>query len=424
MDKNTVEILNDTIDVEEIMQKIQDNIRRRHVADASCSGPDDLQSSLLQDGFHSGFDESLKHDLCLLSSMENINNNNYFISSHHPYLGKFLIKGRQLIHSEVRRYVDPIISQQNKFNLMDIRILTQIIQKSEKLENRISFQEEELKSTITDIDNRFRLVFTQVDSDLKSRISLAHVLEGRIAQRLKKSVNLDQEKKSFPNYLLFEDQFRGFPEDIKTRQLEFLSYFEKSVRVLDIGCGRGEFLGILRDHKIGGIGVDLDPDMIEYCRSNHLDVELSDAITYLERQDDESLDGIFIDQVVEHLEPAYLVRLLALCYQKLKSGFYIVIETVNPLSFVSFVNFYIDMTHTKPVHPETLKFLIGSVGFKEIETKVTTPVAAEYRLKKVPDISGTDQTLKEFNVIYNENIEKLNNILYGDQDYSVIARKC
>ena len=169
--------------------------------------------------------------------------------------------------------------------------------------------------------------------------------------------------------------------------------------------------------------MDLDADMVAYCRSRQLDVEQSDAITYLEKLEDKSLDGIFIDQVVEHLEPEYLIRLLALCYQKLKFGYYLVVETVNPLSFASFVNFYIDLTHKRPVHPETLQFLINATGFRECDKKFFSPVSEESRLKKLSNTSSFDETAQKNIDIYNNNIEMLNTVLFGAQDYAVIGKK-
>jgi O-antigen chain-terminating methyltransferase len=225
------------------------------------------------------------------------------------------------------------------------------------------------------------------------------------------------------NYFLFEERFRGSREDIKKRQLAFLPYFEKCSRVLDIGCGRGEFLEILKNHDIGGIGVDSDPDMRAYCRSRQLEVEHSDAIAYLETLEEKSLDGIFIDQVVEHLEPDYLIRLLALCYQKMKFGYYIVIETVNPLSFVSFVNFYIDMTHKRPVHPETLQYLLSAAGFRECEKKFFSPVSDEDRLKQIGGTSDMNETERKNIDVYNHNVVMLNTVLFGAQDYAVVGKK-
>ena len=171
------------------------------------------------------------------------------------------------------------------------------------------------------------------------------------------------------------------------------------------------------------MGVDIDTDMVAFCRSRKLNVDQSDAIAYLEKVEDKSLDGIFIDQVAEHLEPENLFRLLALCYQKLKYGYYIVVETVNPLSFVSFVNFYIDLTHKKPLHPQTLEFLISTVGFRENEKKFFSPVSDESRLKKIPAPSGSDVSERVNVDIYNNNIDMLNSVLFGALDYAVIGKK-
>ena len=144
--------------------------------------------------------------------------------------------------------------------------------------------------------------------------------------------------------------------------------------------------------------------MINFCKSKGLNAELKDAIKALEEIKDKSLDGIFISQVVEHLNPRYLVNMLNLCNKKMKYGFYIIIETVNPLSLFSFANFYIDLSHVKPVHPETLKFLVSNAGFRDIETKFSSPVPPEMKLKKLPNLEDTDQD-KSMIEISNQNID-------------------
>jgi O-antigen chain-terminating methyltransferase len=162
---------------------------------------------------------------------------------------------------------------------------------------------------------------------------------------------------------------------------------------------------------------------VAYCRSHNLDVQLSDAITYLDTLENESLDGIFIDQVVEHLEPDYLIRLLALCHKKMKSGYHIVVETVNPMSFVSFVNFYADITHKKPLHPETLQYLVRASGFQECELKFFSPIPDEGRLKKIEWTADMEETERRNVDVYNSNIERLNAVLFGAQDYAVVGKK-
>jgi len=468
MDDNTIEIRDDDINVEEIMAKIRENIRRRQAAGELPLDPDSSIGSPSKNCPAGESDNAIQRDLSYINSNWDIHNNSYFISSHHPYIGKFLVKGRKLVHGEVHRYIDPMISSQTEFNASTVRIITLVSQRCEELNKRqqeletavsslkqeikenvdlharelftlesqrsadLNQHQQELKTAVSslkqevkeNIDARVRELFTQMDEDIHARAWLTHVLEDRIQNELlQKSVPSASTSKENTNYFLFEERFRGSREDIKKRQLAFLPYFEKCSRVLDIGCGRGEFLEILKNHDIGGIGVDSDPDMRAYCRSRQLEVEHSDAIAYLETLEEKSLDGIFIDQVVEHLEPDYLIRLLALCYQKMKFGYYIVIETVNPLSFVSFVNFYIDMTHKRPVHPETLQYLLSAAGFRECEKKFFSPVSDEDRLKQIGGTSDMNETERKNIDVYNHNVVMLNTVLFGAQDYAVVGKK-
>jgi len=468
MDDNTIEIRDDDINVEEIMAKIRENIRRRQAAGELPLDPDSSIGSPSKNCPAGESDNAIQRDLSYINSNWDIHNNSYFISSHHPYIGKFLVKGRKLVHGEVQRYIDPMISRQTEFNASTVRIITLVSQRCEELNKRqqeletavsslkqevkenvdsharelfalesqrsadLNQHQQELKTAVSslkqevkeNIDARVRELFTQMDEDIHARAWLTHVLEDRIQNELlQKSVPSASTSKENTNYFLFEERFRGSREDIKKRQLAFLPYFEKCSRVLDIGCGRGEFLEILKNHDIGGIGVDSDPDMRAYCRSRQLEVEHSDAIAYLETLEEKSLDGIFIDQVVEHLEPDYLIRLLALCYQKMKFGYYIVIETVNPLSFVSFVNFYIDMTHKRPVHPETLQYLLSAAGFRECEKKFFSPVSDEDRLKQIGGTSDMNETERKNIDVYNHNVVMLNTVLFGAQDYAVVGKK-
>jgi O-antigen chain-terminating methyltransferase len=479
MHDNSIEIRDDEINVEEIMDKIRENIRRRQAAGELPPDPDSVIGSPSKNCPAGKSDDAIQRDLSYINSNWDIHNNSYFISSHHPHIGKFLVKGRQLIHGEVRRYVDPMISRQTEFNASTVRIITQASQryaelnqrqheletafssfkresdkkiadctttaKSEldskielttkelitaksELDSKIELTTKELITAKSELDSKIKLtikeLFTQMDVDIHARAWLAHVLEDRVQKGLaQKSAPLASSSKENTNYFLFEERFRGSREDITQRQLAFLPYFEKCSRVLDIGCGRGEFLEILKDHDIGGIGVDSDPDMVAYCRSRQLKVEHSDAIAYLVTLEDKSLDGIFIDQVVEHLEPDYLVRLLALSNQKMKFGYHIAVETVNPLSFVSFVNFYIDMTHKRPVHPETLQYLFSASGFRECEKKFFSPVSDEGRLKKIEGTADMNAAERKNVDVYNYNIEMLNIVLFGAQDYAVVGKK-
>src|SRR5690606_7038043 len=138
----------------------------------------------------------------------------------------------------------------------------------------------------------------------ENRAWLAGILEEKIAKsKEKRSDEMLSSQVTGLNYFIFEDRFRGSRNDTKAKQLKFVKYFEGCKNVLDIGCGRGEFLELLKDNGISGHGIDIDEDMVRYCRSRDLNVEKLDAVSYLNQLEDKSLDGIFIDQVVEHLDP-------------------------------------------------------------------------------------------------------------------------
>jgi 2-polyprenyl-3-methyl-5-hydroxy-6-metoxy-1,4-benzoquinol methylase len=367
-----------------------------------------------------------------------------------------LVKGRQIVHGEVRRYVDPILSRQTGFNASAVRIINHLMQKSAELEQRCRYLEQkynEYQQKLNDLEDSsssgqrildqkisqcIDMVDTTIERKIDERISdhlsrmndsihqkewLAHVLEKRIQKGLDQKNRGSAIPSAELNYYLFEEQFRGTRESIKQQQSVFLQFFDNCSCVLDIGCGRGEFLEILREHNIGGIGIDIDPDMIQFCRSHNLNVEQTDAMAYLEKVADNRLEGIFIDQVVEHLEPDYLVRMLAACFRKLKCGGTIVVETINPLSLASFFNFYLDMSHNKPVHPLTLNFLLESAGFRRTEINYYSTIPDGVKLQKIPigdKITDTDQ---KFLNNYNCNIELLNNLLWGPRDYAIIGRK-
>lgn len=400
------------INVEEIMQKIRDSEKgtRGRVPDQkSAENVNECEAVLNK-----------------LSFNKEINNKYYQIESHRFIIGSLLVKGRQLVHGEVRRYLDPIIMMQNELNsgvidalgfvcscLNQIRDLSSCI---EKQSSRMQNLSDELENKM---NHRIDQTLQMMNNDLENKAWLASLLEAREA----KAKPSDLKSDLGINYFLFEERFRGTREDIKKRQLIFVERFQKCRNILDIGCGRGEFLEILAECEIKAKGIDVDQDMIDYCLSRGLDVETADAIKYLESLDDKSLDGIFLDQVIEHMDPEYLISMLRLCHKKLNYGYNIIIETVNPLSLVSFMNFYIDLTHRKPLHPETINFLLKATGFRDVQVHFLAPLSDEAKLKMVNIDPDIDHNLQKTLEVYNQNMEKINQILFGCQDYAVVAKK-
>jgi SAM-dependent methyltransferase len=224
-------------------------------------------------------------------------------------------------------------------------------------------------------------------------------------------------------YVGFEHRFRGSPEAVRADQAHYLQYFQGAADVLDIGCGRGEFLDLLRERGILARGIDGNHEMVEICRARGLDVREGDVLQYLEALADASLGGIFAAQVVEHLEPAYLGRLLETAYHKLRPGSRIVLETINPASWLAFFSSYLrDPTHVRPVHPDTLEYLLLASGFQQVRIDYRSPVGQEQKLRAVvPSAAGGD--LAAWAGVVNENSEKLNRLLFGFLDFAAVAER-
>ena len=221
-------------------------------------------------------------------------------------------------------------------------------------------------------------------------------------------------------YVGFEDQFRGSEHDIRERVAAYLPLFEGASDVLDVGCGRGEFLDLLRQRGISARGIDLNDEMAAVCRERGLEATAGDALSYLLAQPDASLGGLFAAQVVEHLEPDYLMRFLDAAYHKLRPGSKIVLETINPACWYAFFSSYIrDITHVRPLHPDTLKYLVGASGFQKVAVRFSAPYPDEDKLQPLPAKSETGKDVEAFN----ENVRKLNALLFTYLDYAAIGER-
>ena len=166
-------------------------------------------------------------------------------------------------------------------------------------------------------------------------------------------------------YDAFEDIFRGPELFIRDRQRRYLDILGDREPVLDIGCGRGEFLDLLRERGLEYAGIDPDPDMVGRCRAKgHERVEVADANSYLEKCEDDSIGAIFCAQVVEHMPYEELLRFYGLGLQKLRPGGLFILETVNPHSVPALKTFWVDPTHQHPLFPEVALALCEIKGFE------------------------------------------------------------
>ncbi|NLJ19156.1 methyltransferase domain-containing protein, partial [Globicatella sulfidifaciens] len=342
-------------------------------------------------------------------------------------LGKLIIFTkrvvRKLINVLLGWYIRPILDKQTFFNgktVNSIDLIRQLLiiqqgnndQKTFMLETRINDLEKQdlnqiINQSVSSLKNEFALINQSVSS-LKSELAqkideLNDIKEvnrtlirelgqktkelekikdqnvARIAEFDKKidfifdklhiSCDLNLIQEDVFDYFKFENEFRGSREGVKEIQSVYVPYFKdkNSGRILDIGCGRGEFLELMRDNEIKAYGVDSYKPFVDYCRKLGFNVIYGDALTHLNEIEDCSLGGIFMSQVVEHLSNNYLITLINTAYKKLIPGSYFILETPNPDCLAAISEFNIDMSHTKPVHYKTLEFLFKEANYSSIE---------------------------------------------------------
>ncbi len=222
------------------------------------------------------------------------------------------------------------------------------------------------------------------------------------------------------DYVGFEHRFRGDSEEIANRTLERYPELRRGKGpVLDVGCGRGEVLAGLAEQGTEVIGVDLDPGMVAEACELGVDAHVDDAIKFLASVPEGTYETITAIQVVEHLELEYLVTFLGLVCTRLKPGGVFIAETPNPTSLIVLSRSYIlDPTHVWPLHPSLMTFLCERAGFMSVEERFFSPAEEMYLelLQETPESPEMITTI-------NRSLSQLNNILFGPQDYAVVATR-
>ena len=207
------------------------------------------------------------------------------------------------------------------------------------------------------------------------------------------------------NVYAFANAFRGDEHTLRERQRQYVELFSAATGpVLDFGCGRGEFLGLLRDAEISAVGVDMDVRMVEHARSKGFTVELGDGFAYLERAPAGGLGGLFASQLIEHLELAGVIRLLRLARRGLERAGTNVLETHNPQTLLTYPAYAVDPTHVRLYHSDTVAWLLEQEGFTQRELRFSDPSDGRGESGE-PEIHGT-----------------LEPILHGHLTYAAVGR--
>ena len=332
------------------------------------------------------------------------------------------------------RLAQVITRDQRSFNLATIDILRTMDERARREAGHVAALRAELASLRSDLSRRIDEV-QATDSRALGQLRTSMSLQERRFERFLDEAGDHAAGKHTPApvgaengpavaaesahlwdaiYLHFEDEFRGTREEIKARVAVYLPKFRdagagtEASPILDLGCGRGELLEVLRTEGLVASGVDTNRAAVEQCRQQGLSVELGDAFDVLRKLPEASLGGLAALHVVEHLPFPLVLKLLDEALRVLRPGGVAIFETPNPKNvLVGSSNFYIDPTHRNPVHPLTLRHLMEARGLVGVETMMLHPLPPEAR---VPDASS-------------ELARRFNEYFYGPQDYAVIGRR-
>ncbi len=234
------------------------------------------------------------------------------------------------------------------------------------------------------------------------------VRQKAVAQRALDEVLPAKETRAKPidlDWLRFAENFRGPEDQIRRGQERYAAKFAGAKNVLDLGCGRGEFLDVARAAGIDAHGIDQSEECIGVCLAKGLKAERAELFSYLESLADFSLGGVYCSQVVEHIPPDRLPDLIKLIGRKMNHGALLAIETPNPECLAIYAtHFYLDPTHTRPVPARLLGFYMEEAGFVNLEVEWLSPA-----IESIPSVGDLPERVREQ--------------FFGAMDYSISGRR-
>jgi len=221
----------------------------------------------------------------------------------------------------------------------------------------------------------------------------------------------------------FEEKFRGKQNEISDKLRSYIPVFTEHFgeitdkSFIDLGCGRGEWLDVLKENGVKKrVGVDINELQLAFCKKKDHEVLQKDCVQFISECDAESLDVITGFQLIEHLPLVALIELLDSCYRALNPGGMVLFETPNSGNLQTAASlFYIDPTHKRPLHQQLAEFILSRSGFRKIKTLYSSAFDEEFLLEIPTNGNNTE--------LWEKNLNKINMLLYGHQDYAIIGVK-
>jgi 2-polyprenyl-3-methyl-5-hydroxy-6-metoxy-1,4-benzoquinol methylase len=358
-------------------------------------------------------------------------------------LARFVVLAKKLLRPLVRLPQQDLWDRQRLFNLIVLEQLRRI----EDLRTDLSAVDARLRSLEACFDEGLREIARYNDA-LYSRVDLKLERTLESSRRLHRDLiaasrDVDRSARfgvpAAPSqagvlsslvqraYVDFEDQHRGNESEIRERVAAYVPELRERAPVLDLGCGRGELLQLLREAGVEARGVDGNSAMVRRCREDHgLEVAQGDLLDALNSAPVGSLGAVVCLHVVEHLEADVVSRLLDGAMNALRPGGRLVIETPNPLSLAAGArNFWLDPTHLRPLHPQQLVAACIAAGFCDVGFETIHPFPQEQRLAPV-GVGATEAQGESARAMFARLArlrDELDDLIYGDQDYVLRATR-
>lgn len=345
------------------------------------------------------------------------------IYSCRKWIGDWIIFGKKVARKLLRFLIEPMVEEQNKFNSATVRTLNDIRNHHVVFQTATDYLCQETRKqaqVLEDLRNESTQELAKLKEEMNKALAFSQQQTGQIKDERQLLENAQTKDDIYDSidYFKFQEDMRGSFDEIKSQQQRYLSYFTECSNVIDLGCGRGEFLDVLREHGVGAVGVDSYGKSIDYCRMRGLHVSQGDAIQFLCDQKDDSVDGVFSAQLIEHIPAVKILRLCKESYRVMKPDSYIVLETPNPTCLSIYMNsFYLDPSHKNPVHPQLMEYFMRECGFRNIQVIYSDDSKVNYHFPLLT-VEGC-HNLAEFN----DGINLLSNIIFGSQDYAIVAQK-
>jgi SAM-dependent methyltransferase len=361
------------------------------------------------------------------------------IQSHRGLLGRLLVAVKRLFRPLVKTPQNDLWERQRIFNLILLEHLDRLEAARADHLRRIEYQEALDSEGIHEVMRHNDALFARADQKLDRYRREARDLLGSLGaalatvrsgegQPVEAIATIDTIARAHEEhgYLELERRYRGTEAEIRERIAAYLPYLRElpeGAPVLDLGCGRGEALALLRDHGIAGRGVDSSARMVQLCRERGLEAEVGDLFGVLEGLPEGSLAGVVSFHVIEHLPVGALDQLVRLAYRALRPGGALILETPNPLSVVVAArNFWLDPTHVRPVHPESLRLMYELAGFDPIERLDLRPFPEGDRLPEI-DLRGLPEEQRSLADQVNRLRDRIDEVLFGYQDFGMVGKR-